>query len=202
MDKSSTIDDVNPEDLQLLCVYAFDTLISTLTKQKMPSSFPESLKSKKFPLFVTWTTGPSKNLRGCIGTFKSDNLETNLKEYALTAAFEDSRFPPIKANEIKNLNVGISLLTNFEKAKDCYDWEIGKHGIQIKFLKYYRATFLPEVAVEHKMDKETTLRELVLKSMYNGELEDVIDKIEMTRYQSKKLFMTYKEYEEFKNKKK
>ena len=52
------------------------------------------------------------------------------------------------------------------------------------------------------MDKETTLRELVLKSMYNGELEDVIDKIEMTRYQSKKLFMTYKEYEEFKNKKK
>ena len=72
MDKSSTIDDVNPEDLQLLCVYAFDTLISTLTKQKIPSSFPESLKSKKFPLFVTWTTGPSKNLRGCIGTFKSD----------------------------------------------------------------------------------------------------------------------------------
>ena len=69
-------------------------------------------------------------------------------------------------------------------------------------MKYYRATFLPEVAVEHKMDKETTLRELVLKSMYNGELEDVIDKIEMTRYQSKKLFMTYKEYEEFKNKKK
>ena len=201
MDKSSTIDDVNPEDLQLLCIYAFDTLISALTKQTIPSVFPESLKSKKFPLFVTWTTGPSKNLRGCIGTFKSDNLETKLKEYALTAAFEDSRFHPIKANEIKNLNVGISLLTNFEKAKDCYDWEIGKHGIQIKFLKYYHATFLPEVAVEHKMDKETTLRELIIKSMYNGELEDVIDKIEMTRYQSKKLFMTYNEYEQFKNKK-
>ena len=92
MDKSSTIDDVNPEDLQLLCVYAFDTLISTLTKQKMPSSFPESLKSKKFPLFVTWTTGPSKNLRGCIGTFKSDNLETNLRFRRIRIYFQSSSF--------------------------------------------------------------------------------------------------------------
>ena len=201
MDPSSVIEDPNSPDLKLLCVYAFDTLISKLTKENIPSVFPPSLKSKKFPLFVTWTVGSSKSLRGCIGTFKSDNLESNLKEYSLTAAFEDSRFKPIKLEEIKNLNVGISLLTNFEKAKDCYDWEIGKHGIQIKFLKYYRATFLPEVAVEHNMDKETTLRELVQKAMYFGDLEDVIDKIETTRYQSKKLFMTYDEYSKFKSKK-
>ena len=200
MDKSSSIDNVNPSDLNLLCVFAFDTLISKITNQKIPSVFPESLKSKEFPLFVTWTTGPSKHLRGCIGTFQSDNLESNLKEYSLTAAFNDPRFPPISEEEIKNLNVGISLLTNFEKAKDCYDWEIGKHGIQIKFLKNYRATFLPEVALEHKMDKETTLNELLLKAGYYGDLKDVIDKIEMTRYQSKKLFMTYNEYKEFKNK--
>jgi len=154
MDPSSTIEDPNSPDLKLLCVFAFDTLISKLSKQKISSIFPESLKLKKFPLFVTWTTGPSKSLRGCIGTFKSDNLESNLRQFALTAAFEDSRFNPIKFSEIKNLNVGISLLTNFEKAKNCYDWEIGKHGIQINFLKYYHATFLPEVALEHKMDKE------------------------------------------------
>lgn len=199
MDSSTTIEDPNSPDLKLLCVFAFDTLISKLSKQKISSIFPESLKLKKFPLFVTWTTGPSKSLRGCIGTFKSDNLESNLRQFALTAAFEDSRFNPIKFSEIKNLNVGISLLTNFEKAKNCYDWEIGKHGIQINFLKYYHATFLPEVALEHKMDKETTLRELVYKSGYKGQLEDVIDKIEMTRYQSLKLFMTYDDYLKFKN---
>ena len=197
MDPSSTIEDPNSPDLKLLCVFAFDTLISKLSKQKISSIFPESLKLKKFPLFVTWTTGPSKSLRGCIGTFKSDNLESNLRQFALTAAFEDSRFNPIKFSEIKNLNVRISLLTNFENAKNCYDWEIGKHGIQINFLKYYHATFLPEVALEHKMDKETTLRELVYKSGYKGQLEDVIDKIEMTRYQSLKLFMTYEEYSNF-----
>ena len=201
MDSSSVIEDPNSPDLKLLCIYAFDTLISALSKETIPSVFPESLKSKKFPLFVTWTTGPSKNLRGCIGTFKSDNLEKNLKNFALTAAFEDPRFNPIKLSEVKNLNVGISLLTNFEKAKDCYDWEIGKHGIQINFLKHYHATFLPEVPVEHKMDKETTLRELVMKAMYMGDLEDVKDKIELTRYQSIKLFMSYEQYCAFKKNK-
>ena len=87
MDKSSSIDDVNPADLQLLCVYAFDNLISKITNQKIPSVFPSSLKSKEFPLFVTWTTGPSKHLRGCIGTFQSDNLESNLKRESFKYEF-------------------------------------------------------------------------------------------------------------------
>ena len=200
MDSSSTIEDPNSPDLKLLCVFAFDTLISNLTKKKIDSVFPASLKSKKFPLFVTWTTGPSNTLRGCKGMFRSANLEKNLEEFSLNAAFEDNRFKPIKLQEVQKLNVGISLLTNFEKAKNCYDWEIGKHGIEINFLKYYHATFLPEVAVEHKMDKETTLRKLVIKARYDGDLEDVIDKIETTRYQSLKLFMTYDEYCSFKSK--
>ena len=200
MDSSSTIEDPNSPDLKLLCVFAFDTLISNLTKKKIHSVFPASLKSKKFPLFVTWTTCPSKTLRGCVGTFCSANLEKNLEDFSLKAAFEDDRFRPIKLQEVQKLNVGISLLTNFEKAKNCYEWEIGKHGIEINFLKYYHATFLPEVAIEQKWDKETTLRELVIKAGYDGDLEDVIDKIETTRYQSLKLFMTYDEYCSIKSK--
>ena len=198
MDSSSTIEDKNSPDLKLLCVYAFDTLISYLTNKEIPNCFPNSLKDKKFPLFVTWTTGEDKDLRGCIGTFVSDDLEKNLKKFALTAALEDDRFSPITEKELKNLNCGISLLVNFEEAKDCYDWEIGKHGIQIKFDKYYRATFLPEVAVEHKMDKKSTLQHLIEKAGYYGELEEVENRIKMTRYQSIKLFMSYDEYANFK----
>ena len=199
MDSSSTIEDPNSPDLKLLCVFAFDTLISYLTKEKITNCFPESLKSKTFPLFVTWTTGKNKELRGCIGTFASNNLEKNLKEFALTAALEDDRFPPISQKEIKNLNVGISLLINFEKAKDCWDWEIGKHGIEINF-GHYGATFLPEVPVEHNMDKRTTLEHLVEKAGYYGDLEDVEKKIKLTRYQSIKLFMSYEDYLKNKNK--
>ena len=197
MDSSSEIEDPNSPDLQKLCVFVFDTLISYLTKKEIPSCFPDSLKKKKFPLFVTWTKGKDKKLRGCIGTFASKDLEKNLKNFALVAALEDDRFPPINEKEIKDLNCGISLLVKFEDAKDCYDWEIGKHGIEIKF-GYYSATFLPEVAVEHKMDKRTTLENLIEKAGYYGHLEDVEKKIKLTRYQSVKLFMSYDEYLNYK----
>jgi len=199
MDSSSTIEDPNSPDLKYLCVYAFDTLISELTQKPMQNCFPNSLKGKKFPLFVTWTTGQNKNLRGCIGTFLPDNLEKNLRNYSLVAALKDRRFPPINAKEIPHLNVGVSLLINFEDAKDCYDWEVGKHGIQIFFEENgnYSATFLPEVPIEHKMDKITTLQHLIRKAGYYGELEDVEKKIKLRRYQSIKLFMTYEEYLNF-----
>ena len=200
MDSSSTIEDPNSPDLKLLCVFAFDTLISELTQKQIPNCFPNSLKSKEFPLFVTWTTGKSKDLRGCIGTFFSDNLEKNLQNFALVAALKDRRFSPITEKEIPHLNVGVSLLTNFEDAKDCYDWEVGKHGIQIFFEEdgKYSATFLPEVPIEHKMDKTTTLQHLIRKAGYFGDLEDVEKKIKLRRYQSIKLFMTYEEYLNFK----
>ena len=200
MESTSTIEDKNSPDLKLLCVYAFDTLISALVQKEIPDCFPASLENKSFPLFVTWTTGKEKNLRGCIGTFTSDELKSNLQEYSLTAALKDWRFPPISVKEIPNLNVGVSLLTNFEDANDCYDWEIGKHGIRISFEeehKKYSATFLPEVPVEHKMDKITTLQHLIKKAGYNGKLEKVDKKIKLRRYQSIKLFMTYDEYRNF-----
>ena len=199
MDSSSTIEDPNSPDLKLLCVYAFDTLISELNKKEIPNCFPNSLKDKTFPLFVTWTKGKDKDLRGCIGTFMSDNLEKNLHDFSLVAALNDRRFSPISANEIPKLNCGVSLLINFEDAKDCYDWEVGKHGIQIFFEENgnYSATFLPEVPIEHKMDKITTLQHLIRKAGYYGELEDVEKKIKLRRYQSIKLFMTYEEYLNF-----
>ena len=200
MDSSSTIEDPNSPDLKLLCVYSFDTLISELTQKQIPNCFPNSLKDKTFPLFVTWTKGKNKDLRGCIGTFSSDNLEKNLHDFSLVAALNDRRFSPINANEIPQLNCGVSLLINFEDAKDCYDWEVGKHGIRIFFDesgRNFSATFLPEVPIEHKMDKNTTLQHLIRKAGYWGELEDVDKKIKLRRYQSIKLFMTYEEYLNF-----
>ena len=200
MESSSVIEDPNSPDLKLLCVYAFDTLVSALTNEKKPNRFPDSLKNKSFPLFVTWTKGKNKDLRGCIGTFASSDLETNLKNYSLVAALQDFRFPPISENEISNLNCGVSLLINFEDAKDCYDWEIGKHGIRISFEegRQFSATFLPEVPIEHNMDKNTTLQHLIRKAGYWGKLQDVEKKIKLRRYQSIKLFMTYEEYLNYK----
>lgn len=83
------------------------------------------------PLFVTWTIGREKRLRGCIGTFSEVsrkntlilmwvqfnniiyfqlNLHTGLREYALTSGLKDSRFDPISREELPRLNVSVSIL--------------------------------------------------------------------------------------------
>ena len=202
MSSISILQNSDSNELKLLCVFVFDILISKLSHKNIKTNFPSNLINEKFPLFVTWSKGKEQNLRGCIGTFYPDNLKTNLEKFALSAAFEDSRFPPIKKEEIEYLNCGISLLINFEDAKDCYDWEVGKHGIQIYFEENgkYSATFLPEVPIEHNMDKITTLQHLIKKAGFNGKLKNIDKKIKMRRYQSIKIFLSYKEYINFKNK--
>ena len=48
------------------------------------------------------------------------------------------------------------------------------------------------------MDKKTTLQHLIEKAGYYGKLTDVDKKIKMRRYQSIKIFMSYKEYLNYK----
>lgn len=79
-------------------------------------------------------------------------VETGLREYAITSALKDSRFPPITRDEVPRLTVSVSILQNFEEAEHFLDWELGIHGIRIEFINEKgtrrTATYLPEVATE------------------------------------------------------
>ena len=79
------------------------------------------------------------------------------------------------------------------------DWEVGVHGILISFDvkgNHYSGTFLPEVAAEQGWDQETTVEYLVRKAGYRKELsEDVLSRIQTTRYQSSKYHLSYEDYE-------
>lgn len=79
------------------------------------------------PLFVTWNIqkpGGRHHLRGCIGNFNPLALHEGLASYALTSALEDTRFDPVRANEIPFLDCGVSLLIDFEPAQRWDDWEV------------------------------------------------------------------------------
>ena len=187
-------------DYSQLCKYCFQVLESALTGKNIEAiPFPADFKGKSYPLFVTWTTGKEKELRGCIGTFAKDLLEKNLMRYALISAFKDTRFNPIELKELKNLNCEVSLLVQFEKAKSPVDWVVGTHGIDIDFDdsrgESYSATFLPEVAEEEHWDQKTTLQYLIRKAGYRGSLESVFNNIKVTRYQSIKKTISYDDYQ-------
>ena len=190
-------------DYSKLCKYCFEVLETYLKKGDISQvPFPSEFKGKSYPLFVTWTTGKEKELRGCIGTFKSNDLEKNLRDYTIISS-KDSRFPyPIGLNELPNLNCEVSLLVNFEQAKNPYDWEIGKHGIDIKFEdeegEFHSATYLPEVAEEQGWDQKTTLKHLIRKARYFYDIENIENNIQTERYQSIKKTISYNEYKNMK----
>ena len=144
--------------------------------------------------------GGDPRLRGCIGTLEARSLINGLKDYALTSALRDRRFPPIQANELPLLECTVSLLTDYEAANHYLDWEIEKHGIIIEFSDpVYNtrcsATYLPEVAANEGWTKTEAVDSLIRKAGYNGPITDELRmQIQLTRYQSTLFTMHYSEY--------
>jgi len=107
--------------------------------------------------FVTLKNG--ELLRGCIGRFRSDiPLYRLVREMAGAAATEDPRFfySRIRAAEVAELTIEISVLSPLKKVENPLDFELGVHGIYVK-RGAASGCFLPQVATETGWDKEEFL---------------------------------------------
>ncbi|XP_041502897.1 AMME syndrome candidate gene 1 protein [Microtus oregoni] len=177
--------------------FCFDVLYCHLHECQQPRN--PRFTNEPYPLFVTWKIGRDKRLRGCIGTFSAMNLHSGLREYTLTSALKDSRFPPMTRDELPRLFCSVSLLTNFEDVCDYLDWEVGVHGIRIEFINEKgskrTATYLPEVAKEQGWDHIQTIDSLLRKGGYKAPITNEFRKtIKLTRYRSEKMTLSYAEY--------
>lgn len=99
--------------------------------------------------FVTLHRGGE--LRGCIGSMLAYRpLLEDLQANACAAAFSDPRFPPLKAWELADLNVEVSLLSaleplQFESEEDLLgQLRPGVDGLLLEWGSH-RGTFLPAV---------------------------------------------------------
>jgi len=111
--------------------------------------------------FVTLRRG--KRLRGCIGRFASD--EPLARAVALTAvasALEDPRFEPLRADEVSDLEIEISVLSPFQQVIP-EEVRVGVHGLMIQS-GGCRGLLLPQVAVEYKWSAERFLEETCSKA--------------------------------------
>lgn len=120
--------------------------------------------NKDFACFVTLEKRSSGNLRGCIGEIIAYRpLYQSVTARAVDAAFRDSRFSPLSANELSDLRIEISVLTAPQEVASYNDIEIGRHGV-IFSMQGRNSVFLPQVAPEQGWDLETTLSQLALKA--------------------------------------
>lgn len=101
------------------------------------------------------------NLRGCIGQIISPNtpLWQNIRDMAISASSQDSRFSPVTSDELSFLDYEISVLSQPEAINDWKEIKLGEHGVIIS-KGISKGVFLPQVADETGWDLEEFLGQL------------------------------------------
>lgn len=130
-----------------------------LALDRAPLPKPEELTpALERPAAVFVTLRKRGGLRGCIGTFeRTDPLWKVVAEFARSSAFRDSRFPPVKREELEGLTFEISVLSPLRKLEDPLSIRLGVDGVWIVGSRGERGTFLPQVATETGWSKEEFL---------------------------------------------
>ena len=127
---------------------------------------PSGALSERRGAFVTLHNGAA--LRGCIGTFSEDRpLYDVVKEMAVSAAFEDPRFTPLRAEEFVAIWIEISALSPLRVITDIDEIEVGRHGICIA-KRGCRGVLLPQVATDNGLDRESFLDLTCEKAALDG----------------------------------
>lgn len=108
-------------------------------------------------------------LRGCIGHPYADSpLRYSLTDSALSAALRDPRFPQVRAEEMSDITVEVTILTKPElmdvPPKELpTSIKIGRHGLIVRS-GYRQGLLLPQVAPEHGMDEVEFLSHTCMKA--------------------------------------
>jgi AmmeMemoRadiSam system protein A len=109
----------------------------------------DSIFREKSGVFVTLQK--DNNLRGCIGSLTAQqSIVEGIKSHAKYAAFNDSRFSPVQEDELDDISIEISILTEpkplkFTGSKNLLDLlQPDQDGVILRQGRY-SATFLPQV---------------------------------------------------------
>lgn len=103
-------------------------------------------------------------LRGCIGFIESRlPLYQSIMQTAVYAACRDTRFLPVREDELDELEIEISVLSPLRKIDDPQMVKIGKHGLVIA-KNGKKGLLLPQVPVENHWDQKTFLERTCTKA--------------------------------------
>lgn len=103
-------------------------------------------------------------LRGCVGFIEGiGTLFETIAEAAVSAACNDSRFPPVTISELASIHIEISVLTPLKSVISPSEIEVGTHGLFIRS-GFRHGLLLPQVAMEHGWDRTTFLEQTCIKA--------------------------------------
>ncbi len=139
---------------------AIDNAVKTGQKTKPPDDLP-AVFNELGGVFVTLHT---TLLRGCVGhPYPDQKIKDALIDAAISAALYDYRFPALTVDELPNLKVELTLLTQPQKITDIDCIIIGKHGLIAK-KGHRQGLLLPQVATEYGWTREEFIDQTYVKA--------------------------------------
>ncbi len=155
--------ELTPADKKALLAFARKTIsgIFATTTVPLARGFDARLQQ---PSGVFVTLRKKGDLRGCIGRMVSDEPLVRLVGImSLQAAFNDRRFTQLTADELKDIEIEISVLTPMKRVAGADDIVVGRDGVLLT-KDDHSAVFLPQVATEQGWNREQMLDHLCLKA--------------------------------------
>ncbi|MFA5059759.1 MAG: AmmeMemoRadiSam system protein B [Candidatus Omnitrophota bacterium] len=142
-----------------LLTIARTTIEQLLTSQKTftPETSDQRLHEEEGAFVTLHQKG---KLRGCIGNILGRGpLYLTVRDMAIASATQDPRFAPVNAQELKDVEIEVSVLSKPRRITDINELEVGVHGAIVK-RGFHQGLFLPQVATEFGWSKEEMLENL------------------------------------------
>lgn len=153
-----------PADRETLLCVARQTLIDYFAGDE-EAEFETVVPALLAPgaCFVTLWDRASGELRGCRGEVMAHQpLIAAVAQMAVAAAIDDPRFMPVRAAELPQLRIEISVLSPMYPIRP-EEVELGRHGLLV-LCGGHRGLLLPQVPIEHGMDRLEFLRAVCWKA--------------------------------------
>jgi MEMO1 family protein len=154
---------LSSSDKKALLAFARETISRLFMTDTVPLArgFSANLQQPRGAFVTLRKKG---ELRGCIGNMTGDEpLVKTVGSMAIQAAFNDRRFNPLTADELKDVEIEISALTPMKQVSGVSDIVVGRDGVLLTKNDHH-AVFLPQVATEQGWNKELMLDNLCQKA--------------------------------------
>ena len=145
-------------------------------KMEMPGDLPAELTARRAGAFVS--IHEHGKLRGCIGTISPvrDCLAQEIIDNAVSASTRDPRFSPIRADELKWLEISVDVLGDPEPVSSPDELDVKRYGVIVtKGSK--RGLLLPD------LDGVDTVEEQISIAKSKAGIADWDKKVELQRFE-------------------
>jgi AmmeMemoRadiSam system protein A len=148
-------------DRTRLLTLARRALTAQIERLALPD-LPDDLHLTAAGVFITvYCRG---ELRGCLGALEGvERVAELVRRLSCEVAHADHRFEPLRLDELREVTLDVSVLTPPQMVADASEIVVGRDGLIVESGRH-RGLLLPQVATEHRWNRETFLEHTCVKA--------------------------------------